>query len=512
MNRREFLHGIGRLALAGLASQMLPSRLFAQSTAKKKINVLMIAVDDLRPQLGCYGQKQMITPHMDQLASEGALFMSAYCQQAVCSPTRSSLLTGTRPDTTKVWDLKTHFRKALPDVVTLPQHFRNNGYHSIGIGKIYHGGYDDPPSWSEPWIPGKGKQYAKDAASKSTGDDEVQTSRPAAASKKAQTTKPAKKGPNGPPYECLDVPDNTYTDGITTDKAIEILHRIKDEPFFFAVGLIKPHLPFVAPKKYWDLYDESKIEIADNPFAPKGVAPMAMHTSGELRGYHGMPKNTDPFPEELQRKLIHGYYACCSYTDANVGRLLKALDDEGLRENTVVVLWGDHGWHLGEHGIWTKHTNFEHATRGCLMMRAPGKQNAAKVEGLTEFVDIYPTLCDLAGLDKPEHLEGTSFAPLLDDPARQWKKAAFSQFPRSYKGKSYMGYSMRTERYRYTEWKEKKGGKITDNLGGVELYDYQTDPEENTNLADDKKHAGVRKQLAAMLNAGWQGARPERNG
>jgi arylsulfatase A-like enzyme len=244
---------------------------------------------------------------------------------------------------------------------------------------------------------------------------------------------------------------------------------------------------------------EAQIDLADNPFAPKGAPAMAMSTWGELRAYVGVPKQ-GPLPEEMQRKLIHGYYAATSYTDAQIGRVLKALDDEGLRDNTIVIAWGDHGWHLGDHGLWCKHTNFEQATHVPMLMRVPGKKAGVKVTGLTEFVDIYPTLCELAGLPLPAHLEGTSFAPLLDDPGRKWKQAAFSQYPRP----GHMGYTLRTGRYRYTEWRKNGTGQAD----GVELYDYEKDPEENVNLAAEKGHEELLLEMAKLMKAGWRGARP----
>ena len=513
MKRRDFLARLSGLAVAGAAASLIqPQALRAAEGAmpRKKMNVLFIAVDDLRPQLGCYGHKQMVTPNLDRLASEGAVFLSAYCQQAVCSPTRSSLLTGCRPDTTKVYDLVTHFRTALPDVVTLPQHFKNNGYHSVGISKIFHDGYNDPPSWSEPWIRDTGRGYALEE----NFEKLINADLPAQAAATAQPQgkkgkgqgKNGKKGKKkaallrGTPFECADVPDNTYSDGNTAEQAAQILKRIKDKPFFFACGFRRPHLPFNAPKKYWDLYDPAKIDLADNPFAPKGCPEIALTNFGELRNYHGVPKGNEPLPEELQRKLIHGYYAATSYVDAQIGKVLKALDDEGLRESTIVVLWGDHGWQLGEHGLWCKHTNFEAATHVPLLMRAPGKPAGARVTGLTEFVDIYPTLCELAGLPLPSHLEGTSFAPLLSEPGRKWKKAAFSQYPRP----GHMGYSMRTERYRYTEWRKNDGS----GADAFELYDYEKDPGENVNLAAGEGHAALRKEMAAMMQAGWRAAKP----
>ncbi len=499
MQRRELLSRL--IILTAAAAVLLAPALGAAQINQQQMNVLFIAVDDLRPQMGCYGQQEMITPNMDKLAAGGALFTRAYCQQAVCSPSRTSLLTGMRPDTTKVYDLKTHFRSTVPDVVTLPQHFKNHGYHSVGIGKIYHGGLEDAPSYSEPHIQANGIRYADAQNQQAYEVVERNYKKERAAAVAAGKRPPAGSKVKGAAFESADVPDNTYNDGWTADHAIEILHRIKDKPFFFAVGFSKPHLPFVAPKKYWDMYDPARIELADNPEPPRGAPSYALTGFGELRNYIGMPKQ-GPIPDDLARQLIHGYYAATSYVDAQIGRVLDALEAEGLADNTIVVLWGDHGWHLGDHGQWCKHTNFEMATRVPMLLRAPGMKHAGmKSDALTEFVDIYPTLCELAGLPLPAHLEGVSFAPLLEDPTRPWKTAAFSQYPRG----ELMGYSLRTPRHRYTEWRNRKTGEID----AVEIYDHERDPQENINLAAEEGHAALREELAALMSAGWPGARPK---
>lgn len=467
----------------------------------RRLNVLFIAIDDLRPDLGCYGNTEVKSPQIDALARSGVVFRRAYCQQAVCSPSRTSLLTGLRPDSTKVFDLVTDFRDTIPNVVTLPQHFLNNGYHSVGMGKIYHGGIDDAKSWSEPHIYGKGKSYVlpENQARVAAGRKQA-----LAAGKKGKALSRAARGA---PFEMADVPDSAYADGSLADLAVEQLQRLKDrgQPFFLAVGFVKPHLPFNSPKKYWDLYDRAKLKLADNPFRPKGAPPYALTAFGELRQYWGVPKQ-GPVPDDLARELIHGYRAATSFTDANVGRVLAELDRLGLRENTIIVLWGDHGWKLGEHASWSKHTNLENDTNVPLIVAAPGaKANGQQSRGLVEFVDLYPTLCDLAGLPLPEHLEGTSLKPLLENPAREWKTGAISQFPRSDKGQSLMGYSLRTDRYRLTEWRNRKTGEAV----AYELYDHQTDPEENQSLANQPEHAELVKQLAAQLKSGWQGNRPQ---
>lgn len=503
MNRRKFLGVLGTAGLAlGLSgcARSSPNRAEPlNSTAKKTMrpNVLFIAVDDLRPELGCYGNTLIKSPNMDNLARQGLVFTHAYCQQAVCSPSRSSLLTGTRPDTTKVWDLQTHFRAALPDVVTLPQLFKDNGYFVQGMGKIYHGGYDDPPSWSVPWTTPK--------VGHTMG---LQSVDPDAPEKKPKKQKGKRRKENrGPAFLAVDGPDNTLHDGALADMAIGALQDIKQrqQPFFLAVGFIKPHLPFVSPKKYWDLYDPQTIPLAPNRFLPKDAPPYALAERNELWSYDGVPDESH-LPDDYARQLKHGYYAAVSYMDAQVGRVLEELDRLGLRDDTIVVLWGDHGWKLGEHDRWSKHSNVENDTNAPLLLSLPGMKHAGeRTDALVEFVDIYPTLADLAGLPKPAHLEGSSAAPLLDHPRRTWKNAAFSQYPRSIQGKHLMGYSMRTDRYRFTRWVRRDDHTQVD---AVELYDHKNDPQENVNIAGDPRNKSLVAKLTRQWQAGWRGARP----
>ena len=468
----------------------------AKMVSGKRRNVLFLAVDDLKPELRCYGASQIISPNLDRLAASGTMFTRTYCQQAVCSPSRTSLLTGLRPDSTGVYNLTTHFRENVPDVVALPQQFARNGYTTMSMGKVYHGGLDDKLSWTvrTPKIGGKG--YVSPAVL-------------------AYQAKRRQEGLNkglrgvalynyiaGPPVEKADVADNVYRDGALADAAVTALKTLAegDRPFFLAVGFYKPHLPFNSPQRYWDMYEREKISLASNPQAPQGVPSIAMHTFGELRAYQGVPKQ-GKLPEALARELVHGYYACVSFVDAQIGRVLDELERLGLKEDTVVIVWGDHGWHLGDHGLWCKHTNFESATRVPMIVRVPGAPSAGQAcHALTEFVDIYPSLCELAGLPVPPHVEGSSFAPLIEDPQRAWKRAAFSQYPRG----SVMGYSMRTDRYRYTEW-IRKGGS----LEAVELYDHQNDPQENTNLGAHAQHEALLKQFGRQLHRGWRAAWPE---
>jgi len=469
-------------------------------------NVLFIAVDDLRPEFGAYGADYIKSPNMDRIAKSGITFNRAYCQQAVCSPTRSSLMTGTRPDTTKVWDLETHFRTALPNVVTLGQHFKNNGYFVQGMGKIYHGNFNDPPTWSVPWQTPKAQAYGLPenlALNARTVAEKTDASANKTGKKKKQATP---RNSRGPAFEGADVPDSTFQDGKVAELAVATLKEIskKLEPFFLAVGFVKPHLPFVAPKKYFDLYDPSKIQLAPNNYRPHDAPEYAIQPGGEMRSYHGIPDST--IPDDLARQLKHGYYAAISYMDAQVGKLLDELESSGLANNTIVVLWGDHGWKLGEHDAWCKHSNCENDTNATLLLSVPGMKHAgARSNGIVEFVDIYPTLADLAGLSLPNHLEGTSFKGLLDKPQQAWKQAAFSQYPRSAGGNQIMGYSMRTDRYRFTAWVDRNDHTKVES---VELYDHQSDPQENNNIANEQDQKTLVEQLTEQWRAGWQNARP----
>ncbi len=485
----------------------------ATAATTNRLNVLFVAVDDLRPELGCYGRDYIKSPNIDRLARAGMVFERAYCQQAVCSPTRSSLLTGTRPDTTKVWDLKTHFRTALPNVVTLQQNFKNHGYFVQGMGKIFHGSYDDPPSWSVPWKTPRAVAYGlkenmdlnqrQFEGEPDAANPRRKTKRRDSTTGTADDTFASKQNSRGPAFEGADVPDNTFQDGKVAEFAVETLRELsrKPEPFFLAVGFIKPHLPFVAPKKFWDLYDPAKIQLAPNPFRQKGAPDYSILPGSEMRAYHGIPDGH--IPDDLARQLKHGYYASISYMDAQLGKVLDELDRLGLRTNTIVVLWGDHGWKLGEHDAWCKHSTVENDVNAPLILFVPGMKNPGKhTQALVEFVDIYPTLSELAGLPLPGHLEGTSFKPLLDDPKRCWKTAAFSQYPR---GQDLMGYSMRTDRYRFTAWVNRKDHSKVD---AIELYDHQNDPQENMNIAKDPAQSANVDLLMAQWKQGWRGARP----
>ena len=478
-------------------------------------NVLLICVDDLKPALGCYGDALARTPNIDRLAKRAVLFERAYCNQAVCSPSRNSLLVGLRPQTLGIYHLETNFRHARADAVTLPQYFKQHGYRTQSLGKVFHVGHgnqDDTASWSVPsWKP--------DAAAYALAESRPGAARRAQRAARANQNGAANQGGNqrrakGAAYEAADVPDNTYGDGALTDEAIVRLRAAAagataDEnsspadsasgaPWFLAVGFVRPHLPFVSPQKYWDQFDRGKFELAKLQTPPIGAPSYAPQFGGELRNYLGMPKS-GRLDDELQRTLIHGYYAAASYMDAQVGRVLDELERLGLAENTIVVLWGDHGWHLGDHGIWCKHTNYEQAARIPLLISAPSAATSAAAgvtsASLVESVDLYPTLCQLAGLTIPAGLDGRSFVGTLRDPSAPARDYATHVYPRvGLNQQKLLGRAVRTARYRLVEWKAFGAAPESAEL---ELYDYTSDPLETENLA--AQQPAVVAELRALL-------------
>lgn len=480
--------------LALLGSQFL--------SADSRPNVLFIMADDLRPELGCYGSKRVLSPQIDRLAARGMVFERAYCQQAACMASRFSLLSGCRPDTAQIWTNR-DVRADLADKVFLPAHFKNLGYHTAGLGKIAHNGWEEASCWSEPhWMP---PNYPYEYRTRA-GQAMVKAiqSEAAAAGRPDPFRNVPQKNRRGLPFESLEVEDSALGDGQLADEAIAVLNRAgsKNQPFFLAVGFLRPHLPFVAPKKYWDLYDPSTLSLTASTSAPQGAPLLASNNSGELRTqYRQVPEN-GPLPDELARNLLHGYLACVSYVDAQIGRVLDELDRLKLSDRTIVVLMSDHGFHLGELGLWCKATNFEASTRSTLIIHAPNmKARGGRPASPVEFVALYPTLCDIAGLPKPAHLQAASFAPLLDQPDVALTQAAFSQYPRG----GSMGRSIRTARYRFTEWRDRETGQVT----GSELYDYQADLHETINLAGQPAHQATLLELAARLKQAT-GASPVR--
>lgn len=448
-----------------------------------KPNVLFIAIDDLRPEFGCYGAEHIISPNIDKLAANGVLFNRAYTQQAVCAPSRNTLMTGLRPDALGINDLGTFFRTKAPNVITLSQFFMQNGYQSEGMGKIYHTGHgnsNDTLSWTNDHWTVKKIVNARESIQK--GDTVL-----------LQTCYPKVGGKRIAWYKSP-MPEELHDDALTTTHAIKRMEALKDSAFFLAVGLQKPHLPFVAPQKYWDLYDAKQFKV---PSIEKPEVPGYAFTNwGELRKYLNMPAE-GYMNDKDAINLIHGYHACVSFVDAQVGRLIAKLKELDLYDNTIIVIWGDHGYKLGDYGEWCKHTNYEIDTRIPVIIKAP-HENAVmgvKSDAIIETVDIYPTLCELAGLDKPNHVQGSSFAEALINENFSWNEVAISQYPRKVKINNenipVMGYTMRTPTYRFTKWVNQKTGKTIAN----ELYDHTNAHSEIENLADNGDYKELLKEL-----------------
>lgn len=470
ITRRDFL----KMAGAGAAALTLPVLApAAAATDKKKLNVLFIASDDLNCCLSCYGHPLVKTPNIDRIAARGTVFQHSYCQYPLCSPSRSSLMTGQRPDVTQVFDLQKHFRTVLPNVETLPQMFKRHGYVAARVGKIYHygvpgdigtNGLDDPASWDTVFNP-RGRD--KDEEGKLTNYT------------------PDRGLGSALAFLAAEGEDTEQTDGIGATEAIKLLEKHKDRPFFIACGFYRPHTPYIAPKKYFDRIPLEKIEIPKFPANLPELVP------------EGALGSTRPWPwfgvnEQQLKESVRAYYAAIEFMDAQVGRLLDALERLGLAESTIIAFWGDNGYHLGELGLLMKQSTFENSARIPLLISAPGQKAPGKISPRTvELLDIYPTLAELAGLTPPPGLQGKSLKPLLDDPAAPWDKPAFTQVWRG----TYPGYSVRTERYRYMQWDEGKKGE--------QLYDYQTDPGELHNLAAEPAHAETLAKMRALAKQNW---------
>ena len=445
--RRDFLsRSLKAGAAAAFTTGLLPN---LKAETAGRYNVLFIMADDLRPLLGCYGHSEMHTPNIDALAARGTLFNRAYCQYPLCNPSRASIMTGLRPETVGIHDNSKGFRDVLPEVVSLPQHFKIHDYHTRSVGKITHvGAWHDRRSWSAPiWA-------------QHLGID--------------RTTIPS--------WQILDVADDELPDGKIANASIEILTQIKDQQFFLAVGFHTPHLPYNVPRNYYDLYD---IETFTD------VSSVVPHPQNDLREYSDIPSGNARIPKEKTLELMRGYAASTSYMDTQVGRVLQHLDTLGISQNTVIVFAGDHGFHLGEHENWGKATLFEVALRSPLIISVPGQQ-LGRTDALAELVDIYPTLCDACELPIPSQLEGLSLMPVIEEPTRPWKTAAFSQLGRGQ-------ISMRTARYRYTKWGNR----------GHQLYDHNTDPDETVNIARFSENKELIVELIEQLQAGWRAALPE---
>ena len=510
--------------------------------AQKPKNILFFAIDDLRTELGVYGHSQVKTPNIDALASKSMLFERAYCQVAVCSPSRASLLTGRRPDTNHVWKIAAdEYWRQYTNATTIPQYFKENGYISIGMGKIFHpgapsGNDDEKYSWSPEGLP-----YYHSPLQSKYGSNTTSS------------------------WWAFDgFEDNQLPDGQIADRAIKVLQQLKHngtQPFFLAVGFHKPHLPFYAPKRYYDLYPPvSEIKLAENPNAPIDMPPVAYSTwrgerfkdikklfGDDLKNCTHVAEKAIydkkcAYPDEKARELRRAYYSCISYTDAQLGRVVKELEAQGYADDTIIVLWADHGWQLGEHNEWSKFTNFEDATHVPFMIHVPGVTDMGmRTNALVELIDIFPSLTELAGIQKPPMcsennklltcVEGSSVAPLLSNPDQQWKRGAFSQFPRpssglneipghppfdSEHGENVMGYTIRIDKYRFTEWyrfNRTLGKPHFDEIWGTELYEHTSSTvnfnDENTNIANKPEMKSVVDELRKSLQAGWRAALPQ---
>jgi arylsulfatase A-like enzyme len=461
-----------RILIVALAIvSLMPIAMAGEDT---RPNVLFIAVDDLKPLTGWYGSGTVITPAFDRLAERGTVFTRAYTQYPVCGPSRASLLTGQRPEVNGVLDLKTRMRDIHPDILTLPQFFKDHGYQTAAVGKIFDPRNvdsrddDDPVSWSIPYV-----QSLPDADRKLDVNYAVRS---------------------------IDAPSGRFIDGAINNRGIELMQQMAadDRPFFLAVGYKKPHLPFAVPKKFFDLYDRNAFGLEVWQQAPEGAdASFILMGNNEMRSYVPAPGPDGVvteypegrFTDDQQRELLHGYYAAVSFIDSLLAELLAELEKTGQADNTVIVLWGDHGWHLGDHGMWGKHTTMEQANRVPLIIHAPGR-NAGNASTTVELMDLFPTLVELADLDMPPGLMGKSLVPVLDDPSADLSKPAISQ----YKRKGAYGYSMRTERYRYTEWVMPDG-----RVAYRDLYDLAEDPGETLNIGNKPENAALMNELAALL-------------
>lgn len=496
-----------------------------KSTNNQKFNVLFISIDDLRTSLGVYGDNIVHSPNIDGLASEGFTFREAFCQAAVCAPSRASLMTGVRPDSSRVWHLGDKFRKINPLAVTMPQYFSKYGYHTVNIGKIFHNYMPDSISWDEPDL--RPARYKRKDWLKRDGETfyispEVNASQIIKRDSllKLRPVRYADGWNTGPAWEAADVHDTMYYDGSQNELVKNTLTRLakSDKPFYMGLGYFRPHLPFTVPKKYWDLYDKDKMPLSINPEIPENAPIQTMNSMYELRHYDGFGHITKPtgnykLSEDTIRTLRQGYYASVSYVDKLIGDLVEHMKEIGIYDNTIIVVWGDHGYKLGDHNSWGKMTNYNIDLQVPIIIRYPNQPNSGgQSYGITELVDLFPTICDIAEIDIPDYMQGQSLLPLMKNPEKEWKKAAFSQFHRRPKvsadGKRYMGYSVNTKEYHYIEWygwDHKKGERRA--FKNIELYDRLNDPHETINIANEESLASTIEDLAVLINEGWREAK-----
>jgi len=456
--------------LLGIVS--LPQTIISQEQTKKQ-NILFISIDDFRPKISSYGETKMITPNIDKLASEGLQFNNAYTNIAVCGASRASLMTGIRPSLNRFNDFSTRAQVDTPQAISLNQLFMDNGYETISYGKIYHHSDDFQQHWSE----------------KDKGQIQSDFQDP----KSIERVNNAEKGEYGNKnltYEYPDVDDYAYNDGKITQNAIHKLKVLKedDQPFFMAIGYVSPHLPFIQPKKYWDMYDHDSIQLADNSYQPENspfIAIEAQHNSAELRkNYLDIPAQ-GKLDDDLARNLIHGYYASVSYMDALIGELIKELDDLGLRDNTTIILWSDHGYFLGEHGFWCKHSTFHEAVKIPFIMSSPGYAKNQITDSFTELVDVYPTLCELANITPPTYIHGKSLTPVLKNPSIQLKDEIYTRYKQ--------GEAVIDANYSYTEFY--RGKTYVGNM----MYDMKTDLKQNIDISKTPANAKLVKMYSQKL-------------
>ena len=464
----SFLIGFALIEMVSCNSKL-------EKSSNSQPNILFIAVDDLRPELATFGAKHIHSPNIEKLASEGYIFNRTYCNIPVCGASRASILSGIRPGLHRFLWSGTELEEVYPGALSLPMHFKNNGYTTVSNGKVFHRKDDNIEAWDVLWRPNKRIPYrSRDYFLENNLVLETDSTR-------------------GYPYECADVHDTTYNDGRIAEKTIMDLNKLKNDgnSFFLAVGFYKPHLPFSAPKKYWDMYDSTVISLPDNYFQPASTPKNAFHEFHELRNYSGVPTNPEDgdVSDEMANKLIHGYYACVSYVDAQIGKVLNELKDLGLADNTIVVIWGDHGWNLGDHKLWCKHCNFKSSLQVPLLLKVPGKEGGKQINEITEYVDVYPSLCDLAGLSIPKQVDGESFIPLMDG-RKMEKDYAISKYGD--------GVTLIKENYFYTEFIDNTG-----TLKAKMLFDSNNDPLEINNLAEDPVYKEEVEKLSEFLRANW---------